>query len=97
MANDGGNVDLRLVQLARLLGHAGETLSAEAARRQASERSAWVAASLLGEAADSDDVTSAAGAREYLEDRLAYLGDLLDEPARDAVRAEFNRQLRAWE
>ena len=54
-----------------------------------------LASALFEEAAESDDVTSLDSAREYLRDRLAFLGTLV---ANDdaSIRAQFERRLQAW-
>ena len=54
-----------------------------------------LASALFEEAAESDDVTSIESARDYLRDRLAYLGTLVTSD--DAsIRAQFERRLQAW-
>ncbi len=89
--------DVRLIQLARILALDPATLSHDAARAAISERPADLASAILREAADNDDVTSTAAALDYLESRLAELGDLIDEQAAVAIREGFARRLRAWE
>ena len=54
-----------------------------------------LASAIFEEAAGSDDVTSVEAAREYLRDRLAFLGALVSgEEA--SIRALFERRLQAW-
>lgn len=89
-------VDLRLLQVARLLAlPAG--LTAAAARAAIAARPADFAAGLVAEAADNDDVISAAAARDYLEARLHDFGELVPWPAGDAVRAAFAALVTAWD
>ena len=54
-----------------------------------------LASALFLEAVESDDVTSIETARQYLEDRLAFLGNLAAD-ARDGVLAAFEERLKAW-
>ena len=67
-----------------------------ALRSQAEEHSQDIARALLGEAAACDDVTDAASALAYLEDRLAFLADLRAEEARSRVREGFSAVARRW-
>lgn len=87
--------DPRLTQLARLLNRANLTI--EQARQAIARDPRALATALLEEAAQNDDVLSADAARGYLDDRLAYFGDLAPPDAAQAIRAEFNERLRAWE
>ena len=76
-----------LRHLARLLGLPAtappipDTLAAAAADPQR------VAAALADEALASDDVTSAAAARAFVEERLAEWSDLLDAELRQTIAA----------
>jgi hypothetical protein len=54
-----------------------------------------LASAIFEEAADSDDVTSIETAREYLRDRLAFLGSLVS-PVEAEVRSQFETRLQAW-
>ena len=54
-----------------------------------------LALALFEETAQSDDVTSIEGARAYLEDRLAFFGNLASEEA-DSVRKGFEERVAAW-
>lgn len=55
-----------------------------------------LASALFLEAAESDDVTSVESGRTYFEDRIAFLGNLV-EGAEGAVRDAFEQRLQAWE
>lgn len=87
--------DLRLTQLARLFDRALTTT--EDARNTIAREPDVLAAALLDEAAQNDDVISVEAARDYLEMRLADFGDLVGPGTADTVRAEFNDRLRSWE
>jgi len=67
-----------------------------ALREMAAQEAERVARALLEEAAACDDVTDAASALSYLEDRLAFLGELLDEGTRERVRRRFAAVARGW-
>jgi len=96
----------RLLQLARLAGidaftqRFGAPQSAEpdaaALRSLVDERLDAIAQALVEEAAASDDVTDAASAASYLEDRLTTLGDLLSSEQGDRLRAAFAERTRDW-
>ena len=60
------------------------------------ERLEALVQALLAEAVANDDVIDAASARAYLEDRLAFLGDLLTETQRQTVREGFARLVERW-
>lgn len=88
--------DIRLVQLARLLGlprNTARDLILDAVR----QRSDVLAAAFFAEAADNDDVISTDGALEYLADRLSFFSDLFDDATSADVRARFRHHVRAWE
>lgn len=87
--------DPRPRQAARLLGL--ETVDAASARAAFAQDPGRLAAGLVDEAAASDDVTSAATALDYLETRLAYLGDLIDAATGTAVRERFTEAVRGWD
>jgi hypothetical protein len=86
--------DPRLRQAARLLGV--DSIDAASARDAFARDPAGLALGLVEEAAASDDVTSAASAIDYLETRLVYLGDLLDDATAAAVRGHFAEAVRGW-
>ena len=65
------------------------------ARSAISAEPGILASGLFMEAVESDDVTSIESAREYFEDRLAFLGNLVPEDA-VAVRGGFEERLKAW-
>jgi hypothetical protein len=87
--------DVRLTQLARMLGlpHASDEAAIRAA---AAANLARLVDALIEEAAASDDVTDPASARAYLEARLAFLGDLIPGPVAGGVREGFEDRLQAW-
>jgi hypothetical protein len=98
---------IQLAQLARLLGaeerHSalapqGEGEGIDVGRLQAflGERLERLARGLLEEAVASDDVVDAASAETYLEDRLAFFGELLSEGQRDRVRELYLEAVRRW-
>ncbi len=96
----------RLLQLARLIGsdafseRFGSPQSAEpdaaALGGLIDERLDEIARALVEEAASSDDVTDAAGAASYLEDRLVTLGDLLSSAQAARLREAFAELTREW-
>lgn len=51
---------------------------------------------MLEEAAACDDVISAGGALAYLDDRLAFLGELLTEEQKERVRQGFAQYASQW-
>ncbi|OGT25691.1 MAG: hypothetical protein A2Z17_01115 [Gammaproteobacteria bacterium RBG_16_66_13] len=103
---------LAIVQLARLLGKEefyrrlplaeGAEPSALDAERVAAlrslvdERLGILTEALAVEAVVNDDVIDAASAMVYLEDRLAFFGELLTEEQRRAVRKGFARLTKRW-
>lgn len=90
-------MELLLAQVARLLGVERAGLTAEAARAAIAARPRELGLALVAEAADSDDVTGAASARAYLENRLADLAPLLPRGSMEAVRAAFEAGIAAWD
>jgi hypothetical protein len=84
-----------LTQLTRIFGR--EIASPEAARTAISASPAVLADALFAEAADSDDVTSIPSALDYLEGRLAFLGNLIEPAAASEIRDAVRTRLRAWE
>lgn len=87
---------MQLAQLARLLGEAVESLDARRLRALLDERLDRLARGLLEEAVASDDVLDAASAEAYLEDRLAFFGDVLTVAQRERVREFFTQVPRGW-
>jgi hypothetical protein len=100
---------IQLAQLARLLG-ADELRSALAREGGAEgkgidvgrlrafleERLERLTRGLLEEAVASDDVVDAASAETYLEDRLAFFGELFSEGQRRRVRELYIEAVRRW-
>ena len=98
---------IQLAQLARLLGaeemHSalarrseGEGIDVGRLRAFLEERLERLARGLIEEAVASDDVVDAASAETYLEDRLAFFGELLSEGQRDRVRELYLEAVRRW-
>ena len=101
-----------IVQLARLLGRqefylrlslaegieppALDEERLAALRSLVDERLGVLAEGLAVEAVVNDDVIDAASAKVYLEDRLAFFGELLTEEQRQAVRKGFERLTKRW-
>jgi hypothetical protein len=99
---------IRLRQLARLLGdealsiepfEAGDDLSQEKRQRLQAAVEAHlprIVQGLLEETVASDDVVDAGSADAFLEDRLLFLGDLLTEEQRQAIREGYRKASRRW-
>jgi len=100
---------IQLAQLARLLGaeelHSalarrgggeGEGIDVGRLRAFLGERLERLARGLLEEAVASDDVVDAASAETYLEDRLAFFGELLSGGQRRRVRELYLEAVRRW-
>lgn len=87
-------MDPRLVQLGRILNTPIDSIAD--ARAAVSVRPEDVAEALFLEAAASDDVTSAVAALDYLETRLAYLGDIVEPSAAAHIRNHFRERISAW-
>ena len=101
-----------LIQLARLLGkeefyrrlplaESAEPTALDderlaALRSLLGERLGILTEALAVEAVVNDDVIDAASAKVYLEDRLAFFGELLTEEQRRAVRKGFARLTKRW-
>jgi hypothetical protein len=101
-----------IVQLARLLGKeefyrrlslaegaeppALDEGRLTALRSLVDERPEALVEGLAVEAVVSDDVVDATSAKVYLEDRLAFFGELLTEKQRRAVRKGFQRVTKRW-
>lgn len=88
--------DPRVTQLARLLGCEREDVAGARGREHVRAGALRLAEGLFEEAAASDDVLSAESAKEYLELRLAYLGDLVPAEAAEAIRARFVELASQW-
>ena len=88
--------DVRLTQLARILGLPSDQTNEAAVRAAVSSRPVELGAALFEEAVASDDVMDEASARGYLEARLESLGELVADGAREAVVGEFERRVGAW-
>lgn len=89
--------DIRLVQLARILGVSAEQFDTASARDAIAARPGDVASAFFAEAAASDDVVSVKSAREFLEDRITFFADLIPNGTADAIRSAFDERTRAWE
>lgn len=66
------------------------------ARALAGECAGQVAQALLDEAMASDDIQDIAAATAYLEERLRFLGLLLDEETGARIRERFLAVARTW-
>ena len=93
---------VRLTQLARLLGRP-DLLAAEhdvglPAMVQRAVDGAFdrLVRGLLEEAAASDDVVDAASAAAFIDDRLAFLGDLLSEEQRRRLSEACRKVTEGW-
>ncbi|HEY5475533.1 MAG TPA: hypothetical protein VIK11_02355 [Tepidiformaceae bacterium] len=89
--------DMRLVQIARMLAVPLPELTPASAAALIAARPADMADAIFHEAADSDDVTGSEAAREYLEARLAFFGELAPPGAAEAIRAGFRERIGAWD
>ncbi|KAA0238391.1 MAG: hypothetical protein HUU14_11680 [Dehalococcoidia bacterium] len=88
--------DLRLIQLARILGLDPAALSLAAAPSLFEAHPETLAAAFFAEAAANDDVTGPASALDYLDLRLDGFGDLVPAAAASRIRAAFEVCLNAW-
>lgn len=100
---------IQLAQLARLLGHeelrrasfgggraGAEAIGIERLRALINERLERFAQGLLAEAVASDDVVDAESAEAYLDDRLAFFGELLSEEQGAQLRELYMSAARRW-
>jgi len=90
---------IQLAQLARLLGAdelRSEGVGVDQLQAFLEERLERLARGLLEEAVASDDVVDATSAETYLEDRLAFFGELLWEGQRRRVRELYLEAVRRW-
>jgi len=92
----GGLTDIRHVQLTRILALPRDT-QPDAVERAARAMPNALADAFFGEAVDADDVTGGAAALLYLEDRLAFFSEIVDEATAEAVRAAFRVRVAAWD
>jgi len=88
--------DVRLIQVARILGLRPLGLTRDAARDAIAMRAPEMALAFFLEAADSDDVTGAASALDYLEGRIDFFGDLITPAAVAVMQTAFREKLRSW-
>lgn len=88
--------DIRLIQLARLLGLPRNT-ARDAILDAVREQSDVLADAFFAEAADSDDVVSADSAQEYLADRLSFFAEIIDDATAAGIRTRFAHHLQSWE
>jgi hypothetical protein len=89
--------DIRLIQVARILGLQPLGLEHEGARDAITMRAPEVALAFFLEAADSDDVTDVASALDYLEGRISFFGDLIAPDVAEVIRTGFREKLQRWE
>ena len=86
-----------LSQMARLLGEAGlRGAPSETVEDIVERRFEALAAGLISEAAASDDVVDRQSAMAYLEDRLAFLGELLTDEQRTRLRVVLREGVADW-
>jgi hypothetical protein len=86
-----------LAQLARLL--ADERLRVarvEEARNAVDDRFDLMVEGLVAETAASDDVLDRDSAREFVEARLSYFGDLLGDDQRSRLSEAVRAKIEAW-
>ncbi|MCA9829135.1 MAG: hypothetical protein R3B97_07280 [Dehalococcoidia bacterium] len=88
--------DIRLVQLARVLG-LPRTTAPDVILDAVRQHGDVLAAAFFVEAADNDDVTSTDGARQYLADRLRFFAGIVDDATAADIRARFAHHLKSWE
>ena len=86
--------DSRHVQLSRIYQRPIE--DDEGARAVIEADPGTLAFAIFMEAAESDDVTSIESARVYFEDRIRFLGPIVESSAA-LLRSEFESRLKAWE
>lgn len=88
----------RVTQLARMLNREARELAEHAAARSAINKNVeTVAEALFQEAVDSDDVVSTETALDYLEGRLAFFGDLVEDDAASDIRNRFAALVAQWD
>jgi hypothetical protein len=85
--------DSRHRQLSRIYERSIE--SDDDARNAINGEPGILASALFLEAVESDDVTSIETARTYMEDRLAFLGNLASDAGIE-VRKVFEERVSAW-
>lgn len=88
----------RVTQLARILNREARELADDAGARSAINKNTdTVAEALFQEAADSDDVVSTGTALEYMEGRIAFFGDLIEDDAASGIRDRFTALVAQWD
>jgi hypothetical protein len=92
----GELTDIRHVQLSRIL-NLPRNVEPGAIESLARAMSHVLADAFFAEAVDSDDVTGRESALAYLEDRLAFFGDIIGERGVADVRSEFKKRVAAWD
>jgi hypothetical protein len=90
-------LDIRRVQLARILGLPPAALTGRRAGAELAAHPAELAQAFFHEAANNDDVISPETALEYLEGRLAFFAGLIPDATLPTIRALFDEHLTAWE
>jgi hypothetical protein len=86
-----------LVQIARLLGDDGLRHASDVEVAAAVEHGfSRLADALVDEAAASDDVIDRKSALVYLDDRLSFLGALLEEGQRGRLREALVERVAGW-
>jgi len=88
--------DARLTQLARLLGLPRGAVDEQTAPALVRDGAATLAATLLEEAVANDDVTTAAAAIEYVDERLEFLTPFVDTETAETVRSYVQKQASGW-
>ena len=88
--------DVRLIQIARILGLPLRGLDHTRAREAISLRAPEVALAFFLEAVDSDDVTSVESALDYLDGRMAFFQGLVTPSGAATIEAAFREKLRSW-
>jgi hypothetical protein len=86
--------DIRLRQLSRMLG---EPLDASSVPERLEQDPIPFADAVFEEAASSDDVTGAAEAMAYLDNRLDFFSDYLSPALRSIIRSHFVARWNTWE
>ena len=86
-----------LAQLARLLGdNALRTSTLIEVRAAASADIERLAAGLVAEAAASDDVTDRQTALDFVESRIEFFNDLLEDDVRTRLRTAVQDKIDTW-
>jgi hypothetical protein len=86
-----------MTQLARLLQDGSlRTAEPDSLSRAVESRFDFLVDGLLEEAASSDDVSDAATARAFLDERIAFLGPLLPPEQRTRLSQALDDKIDAW-